>query len=48
MEKNTEKKDGRRLYGKPEIELIVLNMDENIAFSGVYNDEFDGEDDRID
>lgn len=47
MEKNTEKKENRRSYGKPEIQLIALRMDENIAFSGVYDFEFDGDDDVI-
>lgn len=47
MEKNTEKKENRRPYGKPEVQLIALSLDENIAFSGIYDFEFDGDDDII-
>ena len=50
---NKQQNTQKRPYEKPEAELVVLRIQENIAISGaapivVHNDEFDGEDDVFD
>lgn len=44
MEKNLNNTGERRPYVKPEADMILLNLNENIATSA---DEFNGEDDEF-
>lgn len=45
MESNTPRTEERKAYTKPEAELVLIRVNENIAYSGILDDAFDSEED---